>query len=414
MLRGYTIPIIDFSDEKERQTVVDKEDGLYIGHPTTVLLDDGKTIVAVYPKNHGYGQIVLKKSFDGGKTWSGRLPVPDSFSTSLETPTVYKVYDKNGKRRLILFSGLYPIRMSVSEDDGDTWSELSPIGDFGGIVAMGDICCTGKGEYFALFHDDGRFIRGGNYEKRTVYKTGAGAEARTKLMHSFSEDCGKTWSEKRDSWVKTLEKEGDDWKEIYSVNSGRPNGRIKVYQTFSHDGGLTWSSPVCICTHEICDLCEPAIIRSPDGKEICAVMRENAKKMNSHAIFSSDSGKTWSAPVELQGALTGDRHCARYLKDGRLFISFRDTCLDSPTWGDWCAWLGHYDDIKYGREGICRIRIMKNYKNGDCAYPGVEILPDGTIVATTYGHFTEGEEAYVVSVRIRPEEIDEKLNCSAK
>ena len=57
---------------------------------------------------------------------------------------------------------------------------------------------------------------------------------------------------------------------------------------------------------------------------------------------------------------------------------------------------------------------MKNYKNGDCAYPGVEILPDGTIVATTYGHFTEGEEAYVVSVRIRPEEIDEKLKGSAK
>lgn len=410
MLRGYTVPIVDFSEEKERQTVVDKEEGLYIGHPTTVLLDDGKTIVAVYPKNHGYGQIVLKKSFDGGKTWSERLPVPPSFSTSLETPTIYKVYDKNGKRRLILFSGLYPIRMSVSEDDGDTWSELAPIGEYGGIVAMGDICRIGPGEYFALFHDDGRFIRGGNYEKRTVYKTGDGAETRTKLTHSFSSDGGKTWSEERDSWVKTLEKDGDRWEKIYSVTSGKVTGRIKLYQVESHDGGLTWSEPRCICTHEECDLCEPAVIRSPDRKELCAVMRENAKKKNSHAIFSSDNGKTWSEPVEIQGALTGDRHCARYLKDGRLFISFRDTCLDSPTWGDWCAWLGDYDDIKSGKEGLCRIRIMKNYKNGDCAYPGVEILPDGTVVTTTYGHFTEGEEAYVVSVRIHPDEIYEKMN----
>jgi hypothetical protein len=409
MLKGYTVPIIDFSDEKERQIVVDKEEGLYIGHPTTVLLDDMKTIVAVYPKNHGYGQIVLKKSFDGGKTWSERLPVPESFSTSLETPTIYKVCDKNGKRRLILFSGLYPIRMSVSEDDGNTWSELAPIGDFGGIVAMGDICCVGKGEYFALFHDDGRFIHGGAYEKRTVYKTGDGAERRTKLMHSFSADGGKTWSEKQDSWVKTLEKEDDVWQEIYSVTSGKSTGKITLYQTDSHDGGLTWSEPRVICTHDECQLCEPAVIRSPDGKELCAILRENARKKNSHAIFSSDNGKTWSAPVELQGALTGDRHCARYLKDGRLFISFRDTCLDSPTWGDWCAWLGSYDDIKNGGEGICRIRIMKNYKNGDCAYPGVEILPDGTIVTTTYGHFTDGEEAYVVCVRICPDEIDEKL-----
>jgi hypothetical protein len=143
-------------------------------------------------------------------------------------------------------------------------------------------------------------------------------------------------------------------------------------------------------------------------------MRENAKKMNSHVIFSSDNGKTWSDPVELPGAITGDRHCARYLKDGRLFISFRDTCLDSPTWGDWCAWVGTYDDIKNGGEGSYRVRIMKNYKNGDCAYPGVEILPDGTVVTTTYGHFTEGEEAYVVSVRFHPDELDAKLKNIVK
>jgi hypothetical protein len=57
---------------------------------------------------------------------------------------------------------------------------------------------------------------------------------------------------------------------------------------------------------------------------------------------------------------------------------------------------------------------MKNYKNGDCAYPGVEILPDGTVVTTTYGHFTEGEEAYVVSVRFHPDELDAKLKNIVK
>ena len=43
-------------------------------------------------------------------------------------------------------------------------------------------------------------------------------------------------------------------------------------------------------------------------------MRENARKMNSMVIYSTDQGQTWTEPVEMQGALTGDRHCARYLK----------------------------------------------------------------------------------------------------
>jgi len=44
----------------------------------------------------------------------------------------------------------------------------------------------------------------------------------------------------------------------------------------------------------------------------------------------------------------------------------------------------------------------------DCAYPAVEVLPDGTLVTTTYGHWTEGEEPYIMSVRLTLAEIDEK------
>ena len=127
--RGFTIPQIDISDDSVRQVVVDREPGQYLGHPTTVLLDDQRTILAVYPKGHGRGPIVLKRSDDGGLTWSERLPVPENWATSQETPTIYPVEARDGTRRLILFSGLYPIRMSVSEDDGVDWSPLAPIGD---------------------------------------------------------------------------------------------------------------------------------------------------------------------------------------------------------------------------------------------------------------------------------------------
>ncbi len=57
--RGYTIPTIDLAGEEHRQVVVDREKGQYLGHPTTVLLEDNKTMVCVYPKGHGRGAIVL-------------------------------------------------------------------------------------------------------------------------------------------------------------------------------------------------------------------------------------------------------------------------------------------------------------------------------------------------------------------
>ncbi|GAJ09785.1 unnamed protein product, partial [marine sediment metagenome] len=60
----YSIPVIDLSKDTSRQVIVDKEPGQYLGHPTTVLLEDNKTMIAVYPKGHGRGAIVMKRSSD--------------------------------------------------------------------------------------------------------------------------------------------------------------------------------------------------------------------------------------------------------------------------------------------------------------------------------------------------------------
>lgn len=358
--RGYTIPLIDLAAQTDRQVIVDREAGQYLGHPTTVLLEDGKTMLIVYPKGHGVGPIVYKRSEDGGKTWSDRLPTPENWSTSLETPTIHRVVDAAGKKRLIMFSGLYPIRMARSDDDGQTWTPLEKIGDFGGVVAMSSLepLRTGAGHYIALFHDDGRFIRGGpNNFKGSPAATSSG-----------------TWT---------------------------------VYKTLSTDGGLTWGEPIPIAVSTNGPhLCEPGLIRSPDGKQLAVLLRENSRKYNSFLITSDDEGATWSAPKELPGALTGDRHVGKYAPDGRLFLTFRDTTLESPTKGDWVAWVGRYEDILNGREGQYRVRLMDNHKAADCAYPGLEILPDGTIVTTTYGHWTSGELPYIVSVRVTLDELD--------
>ncbi len=352
--RGYSIPLIDLAPDRARQTVVDREPGQYLGHPTTCLLADGKTILCVYPKGHGRGAIVYKRSPDGGRTWSERLPTPDNWRTSKEVPTIHRVMDPTGRERLILWSGLYPARLAVSEDNGATWSPLKPVGDWGGIVVMGSVVPLRDrpGHYLAMFHDDGRFIRAHSKRQKPEVMT--------------------------------------------------------LYQTFSEDGGLTWSPPEAIFASAEVHLCEPGVVRSPDGRQLAALLRENRRRRNSHVIFSNDEGRTWSAPRELPGALTGDRHTAVYAPDGRLFISFRDTTLDSPTQGDWVAWVGTYDDIVHGREGQYRVRLMDNHHAWDCAYPGVVILPDGTIVTTTYGHWVKGEKPFIVSVRLRLDELDRR------
>ena len=79
--RGYSIPLLDLADQKQRQVIVDREKGQYLGHPTTFLFENGKTMLIVYPKGHGRGAIVYKRSTDAGQTWSERLPTPKSWET---------------------------------------------------------------------------------------------------------------------------------------------------------------------------------------------------------------------------------------------------------------------------------------------------------------------------------------------
>jgi hypothetical protein len=350
------IRTLDLATETARQVVVDREPEQYLGHPTTVLLEDGRTLLCVYPKGHGRGAIVYKRSTDAGLTWSERLPTPASWATSQEVPTLHRVVDAQGRKRLILWSGLYPARRAMGDADGRTWSELEPVGNWGGIVVMG---FTGPlrtpGHYLAMFHDDGRYFTAVPAQKTPVEFT--------------------------------------------------------LFKTFSRDGGLTWSAPEVVQRDTAVHLCEPGFVRSPDGKEIAVLLRENSRSRNSHVTFSRDEGRTWTAPRELPDALNGDRHTAKYAPDGRLLVSFRSVAprgKDTPFAGDWVAWVGRYEDLVAGRPGQYHVRLMDNTKDADCAYPGVEVLPDGTFVLTTYGHWTANEAPYIVSVRLRLAELDAK------
>lgn len=360
---------LDLDRDTARQTVVDRQEGVYLGHVSTVRLDDGRTILAAYPQGHGQGPILLKRSEDGGRTWSARLPTPDSWATSKETPTLFRLGRTEQGESLILFSGLYPIRAARSADGGRTWSELSPMGDFGGIVAMSGVAEVGDGKFAAFFHDDGRF---------------------------FTPD-------------------------------GQPTGVFTLYQTDTADGGATWSTPRAIWTGSDIHLCEPGVVVSPDGATIALLLRENRRVKNSHVMFSTDGAETWSVPCELPACLTGDRHIAAYAGDGRLVVTFRGALKGDPWAGDWLAWVGTWEEIASLAPGVPAsaddeagatapgasklrrsylVRLKDNLTGWDCGYAGLETLADGTLVATTYGTWTAGEKPSILSVRFSLDELD--------
>ncbi len=153
--------------------------------------------------------------------------------------------------------------------------------------------------------------------------------------------------------------------------------------------------------------CEPFVFRSPDGKELCCLMRENTHQGRSLVMFSTDEAKTWSTPKDTPWGLTGDRHMGVYTPDRRLVISFRDKAYGSSTHNHFVAWVGTYDDIRNGRPGQYRIKLLHSFHGGDCGYPGMELLDDGTVIATTYIKYRPGKKRHsVMSTRFKLEETD--------
>lgn len=371
------------------------DDTDYLGHPDSVLLKNGD-ILTVFPEGHGKGAVISKISHDGGLTYPDSVEnPPEGWKNSRETPTIYRLeFSDKTPDKLILVSG------------NPDW------------------------------HDD-KGTKGG-------------------FDCSFSDDEGKTWTEPKTYFGK---EDGYDYTTIVafaSLTRIKENGKFvdkwmglfhtpefvnyKTVLSFENDEAR-WSVPEAYLTQyrdieKSAQICEVECIRSDSGfgDRLCLITRCNSKIYNSLLFFSDDEGKTWSEPIYAPSALNGERHKADYLKDGRLFIDFRSIERDydklkkyapntDKNWFSegWCGWIGTFDDLVNGKEGQYRIKLAHTYMEGqtepdisaeaDTGYCGTVILDDGMIVTASYGAFGEKNKdgslkTYVVSKRIRPEDLD--------
>ena len=347
------LPILDISHEKERHTIIAAgTPNVYQGHPTSLLMPDQKTIFVVWCINHGGFAGPMARSSDEGKTWR-RLDdtLPTGFSKHKNCPSIYRLVAADNTERLWVFTAQPLMPRLLSEDGGKTWKELESLG-FPNVMTFSSVIekNPGKqdGQYIGLYH------RAINLEE----------------------------------------------KEINGENSNIRS--LQVMQTETTDAGLTWSEPRMVCTVAEKLPCEPFAFWSPDNKEICCLMRENTHKGNSLMMFSTDHGETWSHATETPWGLTGDRHWGVYTKDGRLVVVFRDQAINSPTHGHFVGWVGTYDDIKHGHPGQFRVKLLHSYAGSDCGYPGIQVLPDGTIFALTYIKYAPDENKHsIVGVRFK-------------
>jgi hypothetical protein len=375
--RGYNIPMLELAREDVLFSTVERRAG-YLGHPSTVLFRDGRTLLVAYPDGHGRGNLVLRRSSDAGASWEPLAIAPQRVE---ETPVLYRLDLPGGGERVLLTTcrprqGV--LEWMWSDDRGATWSPRQAWqleGTKGIIVALASL--------WPVPGDAPRW-RG--------------------VFHDFEFD----------NYTVDLE--------LDASPAGPPACR------FTNLRRIGFASPAGRAAARRAGLCEAGLVTRPGGGRLALLFRPEKRLTNSMVAFSDDGGLSWSDPRELPGALTGHRHESVNLPDGRTMVFMRDYSPlnpGNPSHGDWVAWVGTFADLEHGREGQYRIRLRRNFGNstnnniGDCGYSGVELLPDGSVLAVTYGHWDRapgashpnhpdgrGRPPYILQVKLDPRQTD--------
>ena len=375
------VPVVDISQDASRQVVIaEGTTTVYQGHPTTLLADDGKTMFCVWTIGHAGPCGPMARSDDGGLTWT-RLDatLPAAYGeTYRNCPTLQKIVGPDGKTRYFVFSA------KVADNSKTTFATVIP--DTLGLAIL-------------VSEDGGATWRDSPYQSQ--FWAAMPPTAMMRLKDGTTAIFGQM-----------------------PKDSSKPEQEQQVWMAVSEDGGFTWGDPRTVAAASGKNLCEPCCIRSPDGTTLALLMRENNHTGRSMMCFSSDEGATWTTPVDTSAALTGDRHEAIALPDGRYLIAFRNRTVGDPLIGQYMAWVGTWEELVGGQEKGYRIRLLEHHGaagnagiNGwpDTGYSGVELLADGTIVCTTYSrHFADSRLSSVVATRFKIAETDALLDQRGK
>ena len=272
--------------------------------------------------------VVLRRSFDRGKTWSPLQVVADEAGDTIGNPTPV-VERKTGTIFLLLtrnpgrvtesqiIQGAAPGRtvwITHSTDDGATWARPVEI-----TAQVKDPDWT----WYATGPGNGIQLRSGRLVVPCDHNT---RDGRRYSHVIYSDDGGKTWriggiaGEKTNESAVAELKNGD-----LLLNMRSYHGKNRRAIQRSRDGGLTWS-PLELDETLIEPVCEASLVAAvPPGKKSNGrlLFSNPAATTRTHMTvrLSKDGGRTWSASRLVDGGPSAYSSLA-VLRDGTVGLLY--------------------------------------------------------------------------------------------
>lgn len=238
-------------------------------------------------RDHGDIDIMLRRSLDGGKTWSEQVIVHEEGGTNKVTiGNPCPVVDRDtGVVWLAFCRNNNTVFMTSSKDDGKSWAK--PIEITASVKKKAwDWYATGPGHGIQLTR--------GKHKGRLVFPCDHN-EGKICRSHAFySDDHGKTFVLGQAAGEKMNECEAvelADGRLLLSMRNTLGNDRRAF--SVSKDGGATWSKP-CVNKDVYCPVCQSSILRYSWKPNIILYSGPGGPSRVKMTVRASyDEGKTW-------------------------------------------------------------------------------------------------------------------------
>lgn len=295
------------------------EDGYHTYRiPSIVVTTNGTLLAFCEGRKNGRGDtgdidVLLKRSTDGGKTWSAQQLIwsDDENTCGNPTPVVDRMTGtiwllmswNNGstKEKEITTQAVRAGRrvfMTHSTDDGVTWAKPEEITSSvkktdWGWYATGPV----NGIQLTRGEHKGRLVIPANHSETTIKDGTTNIVSRSHVI--YSDDHGKTWH------IGGIEDKKTNESTVAELSDGSLMQNMRSYHNrnrrvvaTSHDGGLTWS-PVRFDETLIEPVCQGSLFRYswPDDGEKSRLLFSNPASLQRDKLtvrLSYDEGATWA------------------------------------------------------------------------------------------------------------------------